>query len=133
MCGIIAVVRRPSGRRPAKSSEIAPPLVAAVAALQDVTLDLVAAVERAAGLVEGVDSLLRGTAGVRTLLGDPDLLPTVDAAVADALGTLLVSAAVQRTRSKGTPSSSATSCAILVFTPWPISVPPWFTWTLPSV
>ncbi|EWS63095.1 hypothetical protein Y695_03673 [Hydrogenophaga sp. T4] len=37
------------------------------------------------------------------------------------------------TRSNGTPSSSATICATLVFRPWPISVPPWFTITLPSV
>ncbi|MCY1557222.1 hypothetical protein D9M68_940550 [compost metagenome] len=55
------------------------------------------------------------------------------AAVALALGTLLVSLAVASTRSNGTPSSSATICATLVFRPWPISVPPWFTITLPSV
>ena len=57
----------------------------------------------------------------------------LEAAVAEAFGTLLVSAAVERTRSNGTPSSSATICATLVFRPWPISVPPWFTCTLPSV
>jgi hypothetical protein len=56
-----------------------------------------------------------------------------DAAVAEALGILLVSLAVASTRSNGTPSSSATICATLVFRPWPISVPPWFTCTLPSV
>ncbi|MNV60837.1 hypothetical protein D3C71_1533150 [compost metagenome] len=55
------------------------------------------------------------------------------AAVALALGTLLVSLAVTSTRCSGTPSSSATICATLVFRPWPISVPPWFTCTLPSV
>ena len=55
------------------------------------------------------------------------------AAVALALGTLLVSLAVLSTRSKGTPSSSATMAATLVFRPCPISVPPWFTCTLPSV
>jgi hypothetical protein len=57
----------------------------------------------------------------------------LEAAVAEALGILLVSLAVDITRSKGTPSSSATICATLVFRPWPISVPPWFTCTLPSV
>jgi hypothetical protein len=57
----------------------------------------------------------------------------LDAAVAEALGTLPVSVAVMRTRSKGTPSSSATTCMILVCRPWPISVPPWLICTLPSV
>jgi hypothetical protein len=55
-----------------------------------------------------------------------------EAAVAEALGTLSVSLAVHNTRSKGTPSSSATICATLVCRPWPISVPPWLTCTLPS-
>jgi hypothetical protein len=57
----------------------------------------------------------------------------LEAAVALALGTRAVSLAVTCTRSKGTPSSSATICATLVCRPWPISVPPWFTITLPSV
>jgi hypothetical protein len=55
------------------------------------------------------------------------------AAVAEVLATLCVSVAVQRTASNGTPSSCATTCATLVFRPWPISVPPWFTSTEPSV
>ena len=57
----------------------------------------------------------------------------VDAAVAEVLATLWVSVAVTRTRSKAMPSSCATTCATLVFRPWPISVPPWFTSTEPSV
>ena len=30
-------------------------------------------------------------------------------------------------------NTCATTCATLVFRPWPISVPPWFRWMLPSV
>ena len=57
----------------------------------------------------------------------------MDAAVALVLATLAVSVAVQRTRLSGMRSSCATTCATLVLTPWPISVPPWFTSTEPSV
>jgi len=39
-------------------------------------------------------------------------------------------AASQRPNASG---SSATICSTLVCRPWPISVPPWFTCTLPSV
>ncbi|MNT10635.1 hypothetical protein D3C72_1454760 [compost metagenome] len=53
--------------------------------------------------------------------------------MAEVLATFVVSVAVTRTRSKLTPSSCATTCATLVFRPWPISVPPWFTRIEPSV
>ena len=56
-----------------------------------------------------------------------------DAAVADVFGTLLVSDAVTRMRSTSIASSSATTCATLVNRPCPISVPPWFSRTVPSV
>ena len=55
------------------------------------------------------------------------------AAVAEVLATFCVSVALQRTAASGRPSSCATTIATLVFRPWPISVPPWFTSTLPSV
>ena len=56
-----------------------------------------------------------------------------DAAVGEALGTLLVSDADTRTAASGTPSSCATTCATLVKRPWPISVPPWFKSSVPSL
>ena len=56
-----------------------------------------------------------------------------EAAVAEVLGTLLVSVVLTRTVSSGTPSVCATTCTTLVCRPWPISVPPWFTSTVPSV
>jgi hypothetical protein len=58
----------------------------------------------------------------------------VEAAVAEVLGTLLVSVAVHaHALQRAGPARAATTCATLVFRPWPISVPPWFTSTLPSV
>jgi hypothetical protein len=48
----------------------------------------------------------------------------LDAAVADAFGTLLVSAALMRIADTGTASSSATTCATFINSPCPISVPP---------
>ena len=57
----------------------------------------------------------------------------VEAAVADVLATLEVSAADTRTRPMSSPNSSATTCATLVFRPCPISVPPWLISTEPSV
>ena len=47
-----------------------------------------------------------------------------EAAVGEAFGTLAVLVAVMRTKSSGTPNSSATTCATLVNSPCPISVPP---------
>ena len=61
------------------------------------------------------------------LMSDPE-----EAAVGEALGTLAVLVAVMRTHSKGMPNSSATTCATLVNSPCPISVPPWLRWTEPS-
>ncbi|MCY1441674.1 hypothetical protein D9M71_579970 [compost metagenome] len=57
----------------------------------------------------------------------------LDAAVGEVFGTLSVLVAVICTRSISTWNTSATTCATLVFRPWPISVPPWFRWMLPSV
>ncbi len=87
MCGIIAVVRRPSGREPASSAEVLALLEAAVHAADGVEAlppgtdlaGLLAAIT--APLVEA-DGLLRGTPGVRTLLADPSLVTTADRLVA---------------------------------------------------
>ena len=59
---------------------------------------------------------------------DPD-----DAAVAEVFGTFAVVVAVIFTRSRSTWNTSATTCATLVLSPWPISVPPWFRWIDPSL
>ena len=56
-----------------------------------------------------------------------------EAAVALALGTLSVSLALTLTRVGVRPKTPATMSATLVCRPWPISVPPWLTSTLPSV
>jgi hypothetical protein len=57
----------------------------------------------------------------------------LEAAVALALATWSVSLALACTWAAGKPSTRATSPHTLVCRPWPISVPPWFTRTLPSV
>lgn len=75
-------------------------------------------------LLEDFSGVLRGLAVESAPL---------EAAVGDVLGTLSVLVAVIWMRSKSTRNTCATTCATLVFRPWPISVPPWFRWMLPSV
>ncbi len=56
-----------------------------------------------------------------------------EAAVGDVFGTLPVCVAVIFTRSRSTWNYSATTCATLMLSPCPISVPPWFSAIEPSV
>ena len=76
MCGIVAVVRRP-GRRAVPDLRALTSELAEAASLLGPTLgsmepaDVVRAVRRAAGGVEGVDRQLGGTAGLRALLVAP--------------------------------------------------------------
>ena len=56
-----------------------------------------------------------------------------EAAVGEVLGTFSVVVAMIRTRSSPRPSSSATTWATFTYSPCPISIPPWESWTLPSV
>src|SRR4051794_35539185 len=90
MCGIIAVLRRPSDRTPASSDEVLGLLEGAAASLPVEALDGVAAtMDDLAARIEAVDRLLRGTPGVRTLLADRSLGESLDAildAVTMALG-----------------------------------------------
>ena len=55
------------------------------------------------------------------------------AAVAEVFGTLSVLVAMIWMRDGDTPSVRAATASILVCRPWPISVPPWFSCTLPSL
>jgi len=93
MCGIIAVARRRSGRTP--------PEPATVLGLVDGVAGLVAearsgadagkALETAASRLDEADRLLRGTPGVRALLGDAALASNLEAhlgSLADALADL---------------------------------------------
>ncbi len=75
MCGIVAVVRRPSRRTPPELDPLVDALRAAAAALPDDVEDArtsAAALGEFAARVEAVDSPLRGVPGVRALLADPD-------------------------------------------------------------
>jgi hypothetical protein len=67
------------------------------------------------------------------MMAAPLMSAPLEADVAEALGTFCVSVAVTRTLSTRMPRPSAQTCAILVFRPWPISVPPWLTLTEPSM
>ena len=62
------------------------------------------------------------------LRSEPD-----EAAVGEVFGTLPVLVADRRIWSMSIWKTSATTCATLTNRPWPISVPPWFNSTLPSV
>ncbi|MFL6243814.1 MAG: glucosamine-6-phosphate synthase, partial [Acidimicrobiia bacterium] len=77
MCGIVAVLRRSSDRMPPDGAHLLSELEQAVGLLGDTAAspDLL---ERAAAHVEGVDSLLKGSPGVRTLLGDRALFVGVE-------------------------------------------------------
>ena len=82
MCGIIAVVSRPSRRTPPEVSSLLSPLEQAFAALQGV--DAAGAAEAsvlAAGFVASVDDLLHGVAGIIALL-DSGLADAVDRSTA---------------------------------------------------
>ena len=69
MCGIIAIVQRPSRRQPPDAKDVLALLDEARAVLDHDAADLASSVHRAAVAVEKVDRLLRGAAGVRALVG----------------------------------------------------------------
>ena len=76
MCGIIAVLRRPSGRAVPGSDDVLAPLVAAVDLLG--TADP-SRLSDAADLLEGADRLLGGVPGLLALDRDPSLVGRVTA------------------------------------------------------
>ncbi len=70
MCGIIAVVRRPSDREPEPAASLADQLAVAEDELAPSLDDLRARLERAATALETVDAALRGVPGLRSLVAD---------------------------------------------------------------
>ena len=80
MCGIVAVLRRSSGRMPPDGAHLLDELEQAVATLA--TVGTVGGadqeVARVAARVEDVDALLKGSPGVRALLGDRALFVGVE-------------------------------------------------------
>jgi glucosamine--fructose-6-phosphate aminotransferase (isomerizing) len=73
MCGIVAVVRRPSDRTPPSLSELAGELRRATGHLEGTHEPgaLAGALSLAAAHVEAVDAALRGVPGVQAIIGDP--------------------------------------------------------------
>ena len=91
MCGIVAVVGRPSDRVPPLTSEILTDLQRAAEAAEAAGhgwSTAPAALERAADTLHTVDQRLRGTAGVRSLLGDRAAMDAVDRAAEDLDGVV---------------------------------------------
>jgi len=70
MCGIVGVVRRPSHREPPAGGELVAAMEVACQELEAAGPLALGALERAAAEVEGVDGLLHGVPGIRTLLSD---------------------------------------------------------------
>src|ERR1700712_1918596 len=73
MCGIVAVVRRPTDRTPPSLTELAAELRRASGHFQDAFDGGAPAgpLAEASAHVEAVDAALRGVAGVRALIDDP--------------------------------------------------------------
>ncbi len=76
MCGIVAILRRPSRRPPPPVAEITAGLEAARAAL-----GATGTLGDAATALESVDTALRGTPGMRALLDTHDLIAVLEAAL----------------------------------------------------
>ncbi|MDQ6696879.1 MAG: SIS domain-containing protein [Actinomycetota bacterium] len=90
MCGIIAVLRRPSDRIPPTAADLLPLLEGAPLALADVFVEpdpggVLAAV---AGGLELADRRLRGVAGLQALIADRSLAASVDQLCTDIFGSL---------------------------------------------
>ena len=78
MCGIIAIVRRRTDRTPATSAEVVDAVAGAAAAMPAPTAaSLAADLRRVAQALASADRLLRGEAGLRTLLADTALAPAL--------------------------------------------------------
>src|SRR5256885_16033731 len=78
MCGIVAVLRRSSGRMPPNGAHLVGELEQAVGAVGETGGVSADALRQAAAQVEGVDTLLKGAPGVRALLGDRALAGGVE-------------------------------------------------------
>jgi len=82
MCGIIAVCRQRSSRRPPSSAEVRALVEASLPNLVDpAATGLADRIDDAATHLNAADGLLRGPAGVRCLLADRALAPELDALV----------------------------------------------------
>ena len=89
MCGIIAVVRRRSERQAPSPASLIEPLEGAAAELAAApSAELHAVLEALAARAEGVDRLLKGTAGIAALLADRSLSATIDGLVAELVAVL---------------------------------------------
>ncbi|KAA0234830.1 MAG: hypothetical protein JJLCMIEE_00999 [Acidimicrobiales bacterium] len=76
MCGIIAILRKPSGRLPPTADELLAPLESALKNLDHRDgIELAERLGRAVESVRGVDLMLRGLPGLRSLVDDRSIHP----------------------------------------------------------
>jgi glucosamine--fructose-6-phosphate aminotransferase (isomerizing) len=83
MCGIIAIVRRPSSRQPVEAVALLSELDAVRPLLTTGAELPLAELTEAADRLEAVDAALRGVPGLRTLLADPVAAGRIGAVVAE--------------------------------------------------
>ncbi|HTO01427.1 MAG TPA: SIS domain-containing protein [Microthrixaceae bacterium] len=81
MCGIIAVVRRRSGREPVPASSVVDELTAVGTALGDSSEPLDTVLADAADRLEALNTALCGVPGVLTLMSDPDAVRSIEARI----------------------------------------------------
>src|SRR3954470_15489705 len=81
MCGIVAIVQRPSRRTPPDAKDLLSLLDEARSVLDNDAADLASSVHRAAVAVEKVDRLLRGAAAVRALVAHAPVVSLVGAGI----------------------------------------------------
>ena len=114
MCGIVAVVRRRSGRVPPTSAEVLDLLSPVVVALrgwgdgQDLALQTKTAAERLAM----ADHLLRGTAGLQALLGEKTLRATIGSTLGE-IDALINDLEADLDRSGGDRASEEVNAALI--------------------
>lgn len=90
MCGIIAVVRRRSGRAPTSLAELRERTVAAAEALGDPTSPPIERLDTAAEHLHEVDRALRGVPGILSMVRDPEGCTALGHTVAELERTLEV-------------------------------------------
>ena len=114
MCGIVAVVRRDSQRVPPTSAEVLDLLSPVVVALRDLngSDDLAGRISAGAENLIRADRLLRGTAGLQTLLAERPLRATIRATLGE-IDRLIVALEADLDWSAGNRASEAVNAALL--------------------
>ena len=114
MCGIVAVVRRRSGRVPPTSAEVLDLLSPVVVSLRDLggADDLAGRIRAAADSLIRADRLLQGTAGLQALLANKPLRATIRAVLSE-IDRLTSALEAELDRSPGDRVTEAVNAALV--------------------